>query len=176
MSKLEMTDIYCLAAVFKKQSKALEKLVEGVEDQQRQIIRRATPEIERVLAEAKAAKQDLETAISENKHLFEKPKTVSAHGVKVGLRKLTGTVEIKDEDHTLALIKQKLPDKENLLVKTSFKTVKAALLDLSVSELKSIGVSVVDPTDQVVIKLEEGDISKALKALMTSVDTEDQAA
>jgi len=58
----------------------------------------------------------LANAISENKHLFVKPKTFTFHGIKVGLNKSKESFEIEDEERTMKLIEKFFDEEKNFYI------------------------------------------------------------
>ena len=115
---------------------------------------------------AKDARADLEAAIEANKAELEKPKTRTFHGIKVGFRKLVGSLTWKDGEKVVALIKKHFPEQTDILIRQVETPVKDALANLPVSDLKKIGVSVQDDTDEMVIKSADSSVEKLVEALL----------
>lgn len=112
--------------------------------------------------------QLLEVLIQKYPHLFIKPRTVSMHGIKFGIEKGAGKIEIDDPVRTVRLIKQKLPDQADVLIATTEKPVKKALGNLTADKLKAVGVTVEGVGDRVVIRPEDGAVDKLVKALISA--------
>jgi len=108
----------------------------------------------------------LSNAIDESKDLFEKPKSIILHGMKVGLQKGKGKITIPDEEKTILLIRKNLSDQADILIKTEEKLVKPALNNLTAGELKKVGLNLVESTDEVLIKPTGSDIDKIVNALL----------
>jgi hypothetical protein len=108
----------------------------------------------------------LSNAIDESKDLFEKPKSIILHGMKVGLQKGKGKITIPDEEKTILLIRKNLSDQADILIKTEEKLVKPALNNLTAGELKRVGLNLVESTDEVLIKPTGSDIDKIVNALL----------
>lgn len=108
----------------------------------------------------------LSNAIEESKDLFEKPKSIILHGMKVGLQKGKGKITIPDEEKTILLIRKNLSDQADILIKTEEKLVKPALNNLTAGELKRVGLNLVESTDEVLIKPTGSDIDKIVNALL----------
>jgi hypothetical protein len=111
-------------------------------------------------------KSKLSNAIEDSKDLFDKPKSIVIHGMKVGLQKGKGKITVPDEEKTILLIKKNLPDQAEILVKTEEKLVKSALENLSAGDLKKVGLNIVESTDSVIIKPTGSDIDKIVTALL----------
>jgi phage host-nuclease inhibitor protein Gam len=131
------------------------------------------PAIRKAVARAAERKQVLTELLNDNRPLFEKPKTRVLHGVKVGFQKQPGSIEIADEEATLARIKKMFGDQEDMLaqlIKTTEKPIKDALGELSGDQLKKLGVKVTDDTDKVVIKPADSEVDKIVDALLKGTE------
>lgn len=115
----------------------------------------------------------LTAAVDESKSLFEKPKTIVLHGMKVGLQKGKGKIVVPDEEKTIMLIRKNLPDQSDILIKTEEKIIKPALENLSAGDLKKVGLNLIESTDYVVIKPTGSDVDKIVNALLKEDTKED---
>lgn len=111
-------------------------------------------------------KSKLSNAIDESKDLFDKPKSIVIHGMKIGLQKGKGKITVPDEEKTILLIKKNLPDQADILIKSEEKLVKPALNNLTAGDLKKVGLNLVESTDEVLIKPTGSDIDKIVNALL----------
>jgi len=118
-------------------------------------------------------KSKLVTAIEESTDLFQQPKTITIHGMKVGLQKGKGKIIIPDEEKTILFIRKHLSEQAEILIKTFEKLVKPALENLPASDLKKIGLNVTDSTDKVIIKCTTSDVDKIVSAFLKEGDKED---
>lgn len=138
--------------------------------------RRRLPAIKRLVERAAHSKGRLYKAIAESRALFERPRTQVLHGVKVGYTKAKGKVEIDDEAAVIKRIRRLLPeDQAELLIRTEEHVHKPAVYDLSVDDLKRLGIEVTGSGDQVVIKLLDSDIEKIVDALLKGNDDDGAA-
>ena len=127
--------------------------------------------IRKAVADANDARAELAEAIEAHKSDFEKPKTRIFHGIKVGFRKLIGKLTWEDGDQVVTLIKKHFSeDEQDLLIKTTESPVKAALEQLPAVELKKLGVSVGEDTDELVISATNSDVDKLVDALLKESD------
>lgn len=110
----------------------------------------------------------LYAAIDESRDLFHKPKSITVHGYTIGLRKGRGGLTWEDDDQVVSLIEKRLPEKADLLIKTTKTPIKSALNELDVADLKKIGCQVEDTGDVVHIKPTDGAVDKLVKALLKS--------
>lgn len=152
-------------------------LLREIEAKQRQIIEERLGQIRAHLATVAAAEADLREWIEAYPTQFEKPRTRVFHGVKVGLQKGKGKVEIDDEPKTIRLIREKLPDEQaELLIKVTERVDRRMVADLTTADLKRLGIRVVESGDQVVIRPVDGDLDKLVSTLLSDVDVEEDAA
>lgn len=114
----------------------------------------------------------LKALIEENPGLFEKPRSIVFHGIKLGYRKGIGGLEYEDEEQVIKLIRKHFPEQFDVLVKTDEKPIKAALCNLTVAELKKLGITVEATDDVVFIKATDSAVDKLVKQLLKSA-TED---
>jgi len=114
----------------------------------------------------------MKALIEAHPELFAKPKSVVMHGIRLGYRKGTGGLEFDDDEQVVKLIRKHFPEQFDVLVKTKETPVKDALSQLTVTELKKIGVTVEATGDVVFIKPTDGAVDKLVKALMKSATEE----
>ena len=118
------------------------------------------------LAERAALKKSLlHAAIESAPEAFEQPRSYVFHGVKVGIQKGRGKIEWEADEQVVKLIKKFYPDTWDTYIKTTEKPSKSALENLTVAELKKIGVAAVESGDKVVIKPVDGEVEKLIDAL-----------
>jgi hypothetical protein len=127
---------------------------------------RALAGIKKAAADVKDAQAELKVALEENKAEFEKPRTRTFAGIKVGFRKLVGSITWTDGEKVIALIKKHFADQAEVLIKTTETPVKDALAQLPAADLKRLGVSVGEDTDEAVIKATDSEIEKLVDALL----------
>lgn len=137
------------------------------------IKRRRLPGIKTAVNTVMEKQASLKAAIEESRSLFIRPKTMIMHGIKIGYQKSKGTISWDDGDQVVKLIKKHLPDQADILIKTTEKPIKDALLNLSAADLKRIGVTISDDGDQVVIKSTDSEIDKFVDALLKEDDLSD---
>jgi hypothetical protein len=102
-----------------------------------------------------------------NPSLFEKPRTRTLHGFKVGFRKLEGKIIFADEALSIDLAIERLTDDQvELLIRQTYSINKDAAAQLPAADLKKIGGEITDPIDQVVIQSATGDVTKLVEALI----------
>lgn len=144
----------------------LQKLDDGIEALKRQYL----PGIKVQVGIAKTWESRLSAAIDDSKELFQKPRTIVIHGVKVGLEKAKGRLDWADDQQVVKLIEKHFPEMAELLIKTRKTPVKKALQNLSAAELKKLGVTVDETSDQVVIKPVDSQIEKLVDKLLKEKD------
>jgi len=137
-----------------------------LEDQIEALKRQYMPGIKVQVGIAKEMEAHLKAELEDSKALFVKPRTIIMHGIKVGFEKGKGKIEIADNDQVVKLIEKHFPDQVDVLIKTTKKPVKKALANLTVAELKKLGITVEDTGDVVVIKPVDSLVEKLVDKLL----------
>ena len=141
-----------------------------IEDIKRRNMRR----LKKAVAAASEHRAALKACIEDGPDLFVRPRTVVMHGIKLGFQKGKGKIEIEDPARTCKLIhKHFTPDIVELLIATEETLVKAALNELSASDLRKIDVQVTEAGDQVVIKPADSAVDKLVEALLKAAVEEE---
>jgi hypothetical protein len=159
--------IEALTAAFAGDRKDLADELERLNAEIEALKRKRMPRIKQLVARSADKYAMLEAAIAASPQLFEKPKTQTFAGIKVGFRKGTGGIDWDDDARVVALIKKHFPKAQaELLIKTTEKPIAKALADLDVADLKKIGCRV-DATGEVVfIKPTDSAVDKIVSALL----------
>ena len=137
--------------------------------------RRKLPGLRSAVAQVAQADADLKAAISQAPELFEKPRSVVLHGLKLGYQKGKGKIDWEDDAQVIKLIRRHFPDQFDVLCKTTEKPVRAALANLSVAELKKLGVNVEETGDVVFVTDSTAGVDKLVKALLKGVEEDAEA-
>jgi hypothetical protein len=124
---------------------------------------RYTPRLLSLANIVAGAEKALTQAIKEHPEAFKKPKTRSLFGLRFGLRKKKGTIEVPDEEKTISLIEKHMPERLEDLVITHRSVSREALQRIPAGDLKKLGVRVVDDTDVPVVKPEDSEAEKLVK-------------
>lgn len=155
-----------LTQAFQRERIALADKMNVLDKETRAIKMKHRAGIKAAAGRVKDAHSELRAAIEANAGEFVKPRTRSFFGIKVGFRKLVGTISWKDAAQVVTLIKKHFADQKDVLVKTTETPVKDALAQLSGADLKRLGCSVSEDTDEVVIKATDSDIDKLVDAFL----------
>jgi len=152
----------------------LSKTVRTLEDRIARLKRRYLPGIKIQVGTTAERKLDLKNTIEDSAALFVKPRTIIFHGIKIGLQKGSGRIEYdKSEiDRIVRLIEKHFPEQADLLVQTKKTPIKKALGNLTVADLKKLGVFIEDTDDAVVIKPTDSEIEKIVDRLLKEKDDE----
>jgi hypothetical protein len=134
------------------------------------------PAIARAVERAALAEAELRALVSGAPELFERPRTVVMHGVKVGWMKGKGAIEIADAARTVALIRRHLPEQAEALIRVTETPHRPALAQLSVADLRRLGCTVIDAGDEVVIKPMDGELQKLVDRLLAEAADDGAAA
>ena len=172
---MTLNEIEKLTGEFSDARQNLIDLVQELEERTEAIKKEALPAIRRAVGKAADREKKLRAAIEEASELFTKPKTRIFHDIRVGYMKSKGGLSWDDMDQVLKLIKKHFPDEADILIKTSETPSKTALAVLSAADLKKLGVTVSDDTDEVVIKPTDSEIDKLINALLKDEEIEKAA-
>lgn len=155
-----------LAKQYRDARAVLEERVQALEDEVAAAHRRKLPGIKTALAKALEAKDALTNGIDENRDVFAKPKTHTAHATRYGLMKGKGRLEWDDDDTVVDRIERTLPEQAADLIRTTKKPDRKALEDLDAKTLRRLGVTVEDTDDVPFVKAIDGDATKMVKRLL----------
>lgn len=134
--------------------------------------RRKLPGLRSAVAQVAQADADLKAGIEHAPELFQKPRSMVLYGLKLGFQKGKGKIDWEDDAQVVKLIRRHFPEQFDVLCKTTEKPVKAALANLSVAELKKLGVSVEETGDVVFVTDSTAGVDKLVKALLKGVEEE----
>lgn len=116
---------------------------------------------------AAGALDALRAKIDAHRDLFEKPKTWTLHGIKLGLQKGKGSLCWDDSDALVARIRKQFPEDEAaLLIRVKEEPIADALRELDAKALSKLGVRVEETGETVVVRAVDGDVEKLLKTLL----------
>jgi len=144
--------------------------VQAMQEEIETIKRRRLRGIKRAVAVAAEAHDRLRAAIEASPELFRRPRTLVIAGVRVGFTKGSGRLVFDDPGRVVALIRRHFPEQADALIRVKEEPVRKALAQLSVAELKRVGVRVEDTGDQVVIKPTDSDVDKLVNALLADAE------
>ena len=161
-----LTQIRTKAADYAALQGELRDLLARVEGERRELVARFAPELTERMELAVMAFAELRDLIAANPQCFEKPKTLVEDGLKYGLAKKPRRVVIGDEKRAVELVQRHLPDQAAVLVDTKESINKAACKGLSGKELARLGIVLVDATDDVVIRVVDGDVTKVVRTIL----------
>lgn len=172
----DMIEIEAAAGEYAKARENLSNLVSNLQDELQAIQRRRLPAIRRAVQKAAEREDCLRNLVGDNPHLFQRPKTVVLHGVKLGYQKGKGKIALTDEDQTIRLIRRHLCEQAEVLIVVKERVNKAALKDLPVADLKRIGCGVEEAGDEIVIRSTDSQVDRIVEALLKDTEAENQTA
>lgn len=147
--------------------KELAVRVQELEDEIAQLKKRHMNGIKKAVEVAKTYQSRLHAAIEESPENFKKPRTVVLYGIKVGYQKGKGEIVIENPEHTIKLLKKCVQEEDwERYIKTSESLIKTTLAQLPASELRRLGVEMIETGDQVVIKPTDSEVDKLVDALL----------
>ncbi len=125
-----------------------------------------TARIRELTARFQAAGDAVVAAVKESPELFKDKRSVVLHGIAAGWRKAVGKIDWEDDERVVELIERHFPDQVDELLKVVKTPVKDALSELSVSDLKKLGIAVQDAGDAPYARLAEKETGRLIRALL----------
>ena len=165
-----LSEIEQLTREYSLARQALREKVEALNDEIEKLKRRKLPLIRKLVEKAAEAEARLKAAVEESPEMFQRPRTYTWHGIKVGFQKQKGKLTWDDDEKVVRLIKKHYPEDWEIYVKVTEKPLKSALEKLSAAELKKLGVNVTEDQDVVVIKSMDSEIDKLVSALLKGAE------
>lgn len=163
-----ITDIELKARKASEARNELRDMVGQIEEETRALRRIYQKKLLKLIEAAADAEAKLLDAVAESPKLFERPRSVTFHGIKCGWAKGRGELVFEDADKVCALIQKHFPEQMDTLVKITMAPVKAALTNLPVADLRKIGVQVIETGDTAFIKPMDGEVAKLVDKLLES--------
>lgn len=174
MTKPTMENIEKAAKLYSEKRAVLHESVTALEADIAALKRARLPAIRRQVAAASSAESILRVAIAESPEVFQKPKTRVLHGIKVGFAKAKGKITFADAETVVKLIRKHFPGQADNLIQTKETPFKPGLNQMTAAELKKIGVTVKETTDEVVVSSTDSETDKLISALLAATsDTEE---
>ena len=146
-------------------------VVENLQDELEKVRRKYMPALKEAIGKTAEHHAQLKHAIGARPDLFVKPKTQVVAGIRLGYRKEKGKVQINDEEAVIKRIRKLLPEEQaELLIRTRESVDKNAVADLSVGDLKRLGIPIADDEEIVYIKPTDGTIDTLVKKLLADAE------
>lgn len=172
MSNTSLAEIEKTTEAFAEERHNLKLVVEKLQKEIQEVKDRHMSAIRNRVKRVAERHSELKALVESAPDNFVKPRTVVFHGVKVGFQKGKGGIEIVDADRTVELIKKVFISNSPDYLIVSESPDKKALEKLPVHDLKKVGCNVVAAEDQVVIKPVDGEVEKAVAALIKDATEE----
>lgn len=128
--------------------------------------RRLLPGIRAAAAKAHDARAKVAALIEANPDAFERPRSITVEGIKIGLQKQRGKVTWENAQAVVKSIRRHMPDRFDDLVETIERPRKSAINNLTVAEARKLGCTVTEDTDQILIKPAGDDIDKIVAKIL----------
>lgn len=173
---MTMNEIEAATKAYADAREALRAIVSELEEERRAFVRRNLPKVRKRLERVAELEAALKAEIEAAPHLWIKPRTAVFHGIKVGMEKGVGKLVFASPDKVVELIEKKLPDMADVLVITSKAPNRKAIAQLTVQQLKSLGATIEDAGDRVVVRAVAGDVDKLTAALLRGMVLEGETA
>lgn len=172
-----LNDIEQLAERYAKARRTLSSTVTELQQRIEAIKAEYIDAIRHEVGVAAEAHDELRAAIEAAPQLFDKPRTRVLSGVKVGITKQRGQVEMDDESKVIERIRTLLPaEQAELLIRVRESVQKSAVYDLTAADLKRLGIRITDDCDQVLIKPADSEVDKLVNSLLKDAERIEEAA
>lgn len=155
---------------------ALVELVNGLNNELEKAKKLYLGAIRKQVVKTKDAESALVALVERSQEHFQRPKTLTLHGVKVGFGKQPGKIEFDDAAKLVARIEKIYADDETMLeqlLNIKKKPSKEGLEKLDVASLKRLGVTVQDAGERVIVKPVDGEVDKLVTALLKEPEEEE---
>lgn len=159
-------DIEKLADCFNESATRLEEGIAALEADLEKVKQKYLGSLKKMAGIVAGCEAELRAAVEANPGLFEKPRTIVAHGIKFGFSVSEGRLVFDDADTVVALIKRWRPEDLGTLIRTKEEPDKDALKALDVAELKKIGCRIEGAGDQVLVKRTAGEVEALINKLI----------
>lgn len=163
---VRLSDIEKAARDFSAKSKVLRNYHEQLNSEVDAVKSKYLECIKAASVEAGESYQMLLTLINDAHDLFKEKKSMTVSNVKFGYQKKKGKIEIINEDATINKLKELYGDNAALYINTKLSVVKKALDSLPASDLKKLGINIVQDTDVAFIKITDDEVQKLIEAMV----------
>lgn len=167
---MKMQVIINLARTFAAARTRLAAIVDKIRREQQQSLDAHRCALRDAVNKANDRQAELSAAIAMSAELFEKPRTVTVDGVRIGMTTRKGKITFEDAERTVELIKRKFPVFAETAVIRKETPDKEALAKWSDEDLARIGATrEPDDTTAVVIKPTDDVVDKMVAAMLEDV-------
>ena len=130
-------------------------------------------EIKKAVCEVADGRADIHNYVDGHRELFDKSRSQTMHGIKVGLQKGRGVIECDNEGKAMDWInKYCTADQAESLIKRYESLNKPALNDMAPVDLRKMGIRIVNTGDKIVIKDVDGEIEKLIASMLKEKEKE----
>jgi len=161
---------------YRRQYDVLADRVGSLEHDVEAIKRRRMPGIKSAVQAAAEARSELAALIEQHPDQFQKPRTLTIAGIRVGWMKGKGKIVWDNAISVCRQIRKHFPDQAETLIKITEAPVRRALANLTTAEIKRIGATVEDTADEIIIKAVDGEVDKLVNALLAEAEQWEVAA
>ncbi len=151
---------------YEKASVILEQLIADLEFDLEAVKNKHLRGIKKQAAEVANLEADLYSQIETSHGLFVSPRTMTVHGVKVGLKLSPGKLEVSDEATVISMIKKYHKEDAALYIRTMEYVNKDALKTLPTEDLKKLGCKIEGAGDVVILTRVAGEVEKLINKLI----------
>lgn len=150
-------------------SATLEQLIADLEADLEAVKQKHLRGLKKQASAVAGCQAELHGMIESAPQMFEKPRTITVHGVKVGYTSSEGKLEFDEEETVVKLIKQLHPRSAGMYLRASEHVNKDALKLLEPEDLKKLGCRITGAGEVVVLKRVAGDVEKLINKLTSKM-------
>lgn len=161
-----LAGIESLCARFDDEAATLEKLIAELEDDLEAVKQKHLAGLKRQAGVVARREAELTAAVEASPGAFEKPRTLTLHGVKCGYTSSPGRLAFDDATTVLAMIRKFHKDDVETFIRTNPEPNKDALKTLDATALARLGCRIEGAGDVVLVKRVAGDVEKLIKKLI----------
>jgi len=164
---LGLIEAHCRA--YERESAELETMIADLEADLGGVKRRHLQALRGQAALVAGREAQIIDAVAAAPGLFQKPRTLILHGVKIGFARAEGRIAWDDDDLLARRIRKILPALESELIRTRDDFNKEALRRLDADQRKSLGVRIEGEGDDVVVRRMAGELKKLFDAMVAKL-------
>ena len=174
-SPVTLNELTTLCKNYSKARDALDELSGELRIERQRVVRKRMRGLRTRVADVSAAKDALMQAIKASPEVFERPRSRSVEGIKIGFRKKPGTLNY-NPPRSIRLIREQIPEQAEALIQIKESIVASAVKNLDAGTLARIGISMTGVDDEPFITVAKSDLDKLVDALLEDLPDEMEVA
>lgn len=169
-------DLEQLCRNYSQAHSVLARKISDVHEEIGKVKRRHLYRIKASASMAARLKSELLEYVGDHLDEFEKPRSRTFHGVKVGLQKGRGKVVCANKNFTIRAIERRHPELVDVLLKTTRTPLLRGLQQLEARQLAALGVEIVQTGSKIIVRHVDSEIEKMIDAYMDDEALQEEVA